>query len=150
MFTGEYRPSVDEKSRIAIPTKLRKSRKDDDSQISQLQEWVFSYGYDHCIMGMPRDSWDSFVQEKIAKLSKSDKENRQRIRFFLSGAFECELDKQGRFILPQNLKDYARIEKELVIIGVGEFIEIWDERLYRNEVLLDEDTVNKIAADFWS
>ncbi len=148
MFTGEYRPSVDEKGRLSIPTKLRKGQESDTGDPAL--QWVFSYGYDHCIMGMPLETWNQFIQEKIAQLPKSVKENRQRIRFFLSGAYECELDKQGRFVLPQNLREYASLSKDIVIIGVGEYIEIWDAQKYAVEVVPDQQTINDFSADFWS
>lgn len=160
VFVGEFRSSIDEKGRLALPVKIRKKRaselvplgpsakskrKTDDS----LNDWVFTYGYDRCVMGMPRQSWQVFVNEKISSLSKSVKENRQRARFLLSGALECELDKQGRFIVPVNLKDYADIKKDVVVIGVGGFIEIWDENRYDAEMKMDPKSLDSFASQFW-
>ena len=149
LFTGEYRPSLDEKGRIALPTKIRKKRTSEGVE-SELREWVFTYGYDHCVMAMPMESWTTFVEEKISSLPKSQKENRQKVRLLLSGAYECELDQQGRFILPNNLKEYAGLQRSIVIIGVGDYLELWDEEVYAREVPKDDDTMNKFASEFWN
>jgi MraZ protein len=156
LFTGEYRPALDEKGRLAIPVKLRKKRglsgppSGSSALTDSFLEWVFTYGYDRCIMGMPLETWETFVNDKISSMAKSVKENRKRVRFLLSGAFECELDKQGRFIVPLNLKDYALIKKDVVVIGVGEFLEIWDKDNYDKEMKMDPGSLDDFASQFWS
>ena len=126
MFMGEYHPSMDEKGRIAVPVKLRKAFGED----ALVEKLVITHGFDKCIMAFREDDWKSFVEQKLVPLSQADSVNRKRIRFLLGGATECELDKQGRLLVPQYLKDYAGIVKEITILGLFDRIEIWSNEEY--------------------
>ena len=117
MFLGEYKHSLDDKSRLTIPSKFR-----EDLGAS----FVMTRGLDGCLFLFPRADW-SLIEQKLRAMPLTRADVRQFSRFFFSGAAELDLDKQGRVLVPQNLRDYAGISIECVIIGVGSRIEIWDE-----------------------
>ena len=115
MFLGEYQHTLDVKGRITIPSKFRE----------QLQErFVATKGLDNCIFLYPMDEWQA-IENKLKSLPFTRADVRAFARFFFSGASELEVDKQGRVVLPGNLRDYAGIDKEVIIIGVGTRVEIW-------------------------
>ena len=122
MFMGEYRPTLDEKGRIAIPVKLRKAF----GEQSVIDALVLAPGFDRCVMAFREEDWRRFVETKLIPLPQADPKNRMRSRFLLGGASVCELDKQGRVLVPDNLVEYAALKKDSVIIGVCDRIEIWD------------------------
>ena len=115
MFLGEYQHSLDSKGRIIVPSKFR-----EELGIS----FIATKGLDNCLFLYPMDEWKT-IEEKLRSLPFTRADVRSFARFFFSGASELEIDKQGRILLPSNLRDYAMIEKELVIIGVGSRVEIW-------------------------
>lgn len=119
-FIGEYYHSVDVKGRMNIPVKFRELLGD---------SFVVTRGLDKCLSIYPTEAFQAFAQ-KLQSLPISDKNARQFVRFFLSGAVECELDKQGRILLPQSLRMYADIAKDVVVTGNGSTIEIWDSNLW--------------------
>ncbi|MEN6350654.1 MAG: division/cell wall cluster transcriptional repressor MraZ [Syntrophomonas sp.] len=115
MFLGEYQHSLDSKGRITIPSRFRE----------QLGEkFVATKGLDNCIFLYPVEEWQA-IEEKLRLLPFTKADVRSFVRFFFSGAAELEIDKQGRTILPVNLRDYSDIEKDVIIIGVGARVEIW-------------------------
>lgn len=125
MFIGEYRPLFDDRGRLAVPMKLRKAF--GEELINRL---IVAPGFDRCVMAFRVEDWEHFVREKVIALPQDDPENRRRVRFIMGGAAECELDKQGRILIPSQLKDFAQIEKETVIIGVYDRIEVWSAERY--------------------
>jgi MraZ protein len=115
MFIGEYNHSLDPKNRLIIPAKFRE----------QLGEaFVMTKGLDNCLFVYSINEW-SIVEEKLKSLPMTNKDARAFVRFFFAGASECEIDKQGRTLVPSNLKEYANIDKDVVIIGVSTRMEIW-------------------------
>jgi MraZ protein len=117
MFIGEYQHTLDPKNRVIMPSKFREKLGD---------SFVMTKGLDNCLFVYSSREW-SIVEEKLKSLPMTNKDARAFVRFFFAGACECELDKQGRIVMPNHLKDYARIDKELVIIGVSTRIEIWSK-----------------------
>ena len=117
MFIGEYQHTLDPKNRVIMPSKFREKLGD---------SFVMTKGLDNCLFIYSSQEW-SIVEEKLKSLPMTNKDARAFVRFFFAGACECELDKQGRIVMPNHLKDYARIDKELVIIGVSTRIEIWSK-----------------------
>ena len=115
MFIGEYQHTLDPKNRVIMPSKFREKLGD---------SFVMTKGLDNCLFIYSSTEW-SIVEEKLKSLPMTNKDARAFVRFFFAGACECDLDKQGRILMPNNLKDYAKIDKELVIIGVSTRIEIW-------------------------
>lgn len=126
MLIGEYRHNLDSKGRLAIPAKFR----------SRFAEGIIvTRGIDACLFGFPRNEWEKII-EKITKLPLSQKDSRAFARLILSGAVELELDNQGRILIPEYLRKYAKLEKRIVIVGIHTRIEIWDEKtweIYKSE-----------------
>ena len=117
MFIGEYEHNIDAKGRVTMPVKLREDIGD---------TFIVTKGLDGCLFAYSQTEWKNF-EEKLKSLPLTNKNARDFVRFFLSGAIECEIDKQGRFLIPGNLRNYAKLEKETIIIGVGTRIEIWNK-----------------------
>jgi len=117
MFIGEYQHTLDPKNRVIMPSKFREKLGD---------SFVMTKGLDNCLFIYSSEEW-SIVEDKLKSLPMTNKDARAFVRFFFAGACECELDKQGRILMPNHLKDYANIDKELVIIGVSTRIEIWSK-----------------------
>ena len=90
------------------------------------EKFIITKGLDGCLFGFSQNEWENF-ETKLKTLTLTNKNARYFVRFFLSGAMECEIDKQGRFLISSNLRNVAMLEKEVVIIGVGTRIEIWDK-----------------------
>ncbi len=117
MLIGEYEHSLDVKGRLIMPAKLRENVG---------EKFIITKGLDGCLFGFSMEEWTHF-EEKLKSLPLTNKNARDFVRFFLSGAVECEIDKQGRFLIASNLRMYASMEKEVVIIGVGTRIEFWSK-----------------------
>lgn len=117
MFIGEYQHAVDTKNRMIIPSKFR-----DDLG----NKFVLTKGLDGCLYAYTLEEW-KVLEEKLKKLPLTSKDARAFVRFFFSGANEIDIDKQGRSLIPQNLLEYAGIEKDIVSIGVSTRIEIWSK-----------------------
>ncbi|WP_019005196.1 division/cell wall cluster transcriptional repressor MraZ [Cohnella laeviribosi] len=135
MFLGEYQHSIDDKGRIIIPAKFREALGTD---------FIVTRGLDNCLFVYPRSEWNAFEQKlKQLPLMKSDA--RSFTRFFFSGASECEWDKQGRVTLPGHLREYAKLEKECVVIGVSNRVEIWDKSTWDAYKEQSEESFAEIA-----
>lgn len=139
MLIGEYHHNIDEKKRLIIPSKFRE-------EIGA--NFVVTKGLDGCLYVYSIDTWNSIIN-KLKTLSFTKKDARTFMRFFLSSATVCEFDKQGRINLVNTLIDYAKINKECVIIGVGDRLEIWDEVEFKK--LMDDniDTINEISENLF-
>ncbi|MBA9085225.1 MraZ protein [Fontibacillus solani] len=135
MFMGEFQHSIDEKGRIIIPAKFRDLLG---------TSFVVTRGLDQCLFVYPMEEWGVMEQKlKALPLMKSDA--RAFTRFFFSGATECEWDKQGRVNLPGNLRQYAKLEKDCVVIGVSNRVEIWSKDTWEQYFEQSEDSFNEIA-----
>lgn len=127
VLLGEYQHTVDAKGRLILPAKFRE----------ELGETlVFTKGLDACLFGYSLSEW-SILEEKLKKLPLAKPEARAFARFFFAGAAEIGYDKQGRILLPPVLREHARLEKEVVVIGVSNRIEIWSQDAWNayNEAL---------------
>lgn len=132
MLIGEYKHNIDTKGRIIMPAKLR-------TGIGE--RFVATKGLDGCIFIFSIKEWEKF-EEKLRTLPISNKDARVFTRFFFSGAYECEVDKQGRFILSETLKTFAKLEKELVIVGMDTRVEIWNkDEWYKKVESISADSV---------
>jgi MraZ protein len=121
MFMGEYNHTVDDKGRVIIPVKFREDLGDD---------FVVSRGLDGCLFVHDNKEWQKFV-EKLQEIP-GGKDARQFRRNFLAKAETASIDKQGRVLIPEKLRSEAAIEKEVVVIGVGNRIEIWNRDNWEN------------------
>jgi len=142
MFYGEYEHSLDRKSRVIIPAKFREAFKD-----HYVEKFFVTRGLDGCLFLFTEEEWRK-QEQKFKSLSFTKKEARKFNRLFFSGASEIICDNQGRILIPQYLKDYAHIQKDVIIIGVSNRIEIWDKARWKEiyEATRDtfEDTAEKL------
>lgn len=129
MLIGEYQHNIDAKGRVAIPARFR----DDLST-----HFFITKGLDGCLFILGQEEWKK-LENKIKSMPISKARGIQR--FFFSGASEIQLDKQGRMLIPQNLRDYASLDKEIVFTGVSNRVEIWNAAKWRsfNEDLTEEN-----------
>lgn len=114
---GEYNHTIDTKGRLIIPSKFREALGD---------EFVVTKGLDGCLFVYDNSEWKSF-EEKLKSLPLTNKDARQFVRFFLAGAAAVEVDKQGRILIPGVLREFASLEKEVVLVGVASRVEIWSK-----------------------
>ena len=117
MFMGEYNHTLDTKGRLIIPTRFRESVGED---------FVVTKGLDGCLFVYPQSAWEEF-EEKLRALPLTRKDARTLVRFFVAGATSVELDKQGRILIPATLREFAGLEKDVVLAGVTNRVEIWSK-----------------------
>lgn len=135
MFMGEYQHTIDTKGRMIIPAKFRDGLG---------EQFVLTRGLDQCLFGYPMSEW-KLIEEKLKALPLTKKDARAFTRFFFSGAVECDLDKQGRINIASNLLQYAKLEKECVVIGVSNRIELWSKSIWEQYTEEQEDSFAEIA-----
>ena len=134
MLIGEYEHSLDAKGRLIMPAKLR---------TDMGEKFIITKGLDGCLFVFSQNEWSNF-ESKLKELPLTNKNARDFVRFFLSGETECEIDKQGRFLLVNTLREYAEITKEVIIIGVGTRLEIWNKdkwKKYNSNENISADTI---------
>ena len=134
MFIGEYIHSVDDKKRLSVPAKFRKDLG---------KKAVITLGLNKCLSLYPTKEWNTFA-EKLSKLSMGKSEDRGFSRAMLSGAFEVEIDAIGRILIPDALKGYAGLTEKVVLTGVYDRVELWDEttwKTYKAEMVASADTM---------
>ena len=138
MLIGEYNHNIDSKGRLILPAKFR----------TELGErFIVTKGFDGCLYGYSVEEWRA-IEEKIKTLPLvTGKDARNFTRFFFSSAIECEIDSQGRILISQNLREFAELKKEVVIIGVSSRIEIWSKEKWDeyNESQDSEDIAEKMT-----
>jgi MraZ protein len=135
MFMGEYHHSIDMKGRMIVPSKFRE-------ELGEM--FIITRGLDQCLFGYPLSEW-AVIEEKLKGLPLTKKDARAFTRFFFSGATESELDKQGRINIPAPLLQYAKLEKECVILGVSNRIEIWSKQIWEDYFSQSEESFAEIA-----
>ncbi len=135
MFYGEYQHTVDSKGRAIIPAKYREGLG---------EKFILTKGLDNCLFAYSSEEWCN-LESKLKSLPFTDKDVRAFVRFFFSGAAECETDKQGRILIPQNLREYAALDKDIYIIGVSTRVEIWDKHKWESYNGDDNISADKIA-----
>lgn len=119
MFLGTYRPKVIGARRIALPKKIRKGIKG--------RKVVLTIGFEECIFGFDREDWNKIVRPELERPLFSDTEGRDLRRKMCTEAMEVELGTEGRFVIPENMIEFAKIGNKLVLIGAGDHFEIWDD-----------------------
>lgn len=130
LLIGEYAHSLDVKGRIIMPSKFRDDIGD---------KFIVTKGLDGCLFAFSKEEWTKF-EEKLSTLPISNKDARSFTRFFFAGAIDCELDKQGRFLISSNLREFAGFNKDIVIVGMNSRVEIWSKEKW-------EDCNNNLSAD---
>ncbi len=136
MLLGEYNHSLDVKGRVSVPSKFREDLG---------EKFIVTKGLDNCLFAYSKQEWVTF-ETKLKSLPLTNTNARNFVRFFFSGATECEIDKQGRINIPQNLRDYAGITKDVTIVGVSTRAEIWDREKWANYTSQDNMDVDEIAS----
>lgn len=138
MFMGEYNHTVDTKGRLIVPSKFREQLGD---------EFVVTKGLDGCLFVYSKREWEN-IEEKFRNVPLTTKDARKFARFFFAGAASCEVDKQGRILLPAVLREYAGIEKDVVSVGVFNRVEIWDKDKWQESNSYDDmDEIAEHMAD---
>ncbi len=132
MFIGEYNHTIDAKGRLIIPSRYREELG---------ENFKVTKGFDGCLFAYDNSDWNR-LQEKLAALPLANKESRVLNRFFLGSAMDAEFDKQGRILVTAPLRDHAGLNKDVVLVGVGNHIEIWSRERWETA---DVDDVDDIA-----
>ena len=128
MFMGEYNHPIDAKGRLIVPSRFREILGD---------AFVVTKGLDGCLFVYDNEEWKLF-EEKLRALPITNKEARQFVRFFLAGAAEVEVDKQGRILIPNVLREFAGLAKDVALVGVGSRIEIWSRERFEDTAAFDD------------
>jgi MraZ protein len=136
MLLGEYDHTIDDKNRLTLPARFRE----------QLAGGVVvTRGMDGCLYAYPRADWHERLHARVAELDPLSREGRKIQRHFFSGAAEAELDKQGRIMIPAPLLRYAGLERDVVVAGVHDHLEIWDRETWRRELNEVEGSAEHVA-----
>lgn len=141
MFYGEYKHSIDNKGRLILPSKFREISNDHG-----YERFFVTRGLDKCIFMFTEEEW-RVQEQKFKNMPFTTKQARQFNRLFFSGAMMVKPDKQGRFVVPDYLKEYATIEKDTILIGVSNRIEIWDQKSWSQFYDNSQESFEKIAED---
>lgn len=136
MFMGEYNHTIDSKGRVIVPAKFREELG---------EEFVLTLGLDGCLFVYSNEEWENFVN-KLRELP-GNKEARQLQRYFMAGAITCEVDKQGRILVPSKLREKAELLKDIVFVGVVGKIEVWSKERWEANTYDDMDAVAEHMSD---
>ncbi|PIV39002.1 MAG: cell division/cell wall cluster transcriptional repressor MraZ [Candidatus Omnitrophica bacterium CG02_land_8_20_14_3_00__42_8] len=139
MFYGEFKHTLDRKQRIIIPAKFREALKE-----HYIERFFITRGLDKCLFMFAEDEWKA-QEQKFKSLSFTKAESRKFNRLYFSGASEIIPDKQGRILIPDYLRGYAQIKKEVYVIGVSNRIEIWSHELWEEYYAKSKDTFEDVA-----
>lgn len=135
MFIGEFQHTIDDKGRLIMPAKYRDSLGED---------FVITKGFEGCLFVYPKDQW-RILESQLKNLPFTKKDARAFARFFFSGAVEGLLDKQGRVLVPANLRTYASLKKDVVIAGISSRIEIWSKENWDEYINETEESYEELA-----
>ena len=141
MFYGEYKHSIDKKNRIIIPAKFREVIAN-----AGVEKFYVTRGLDECLFVFSENEWRA-QESKFKSMSFMKKDARKFNRLFFSGAIECQPDKQWRILVPDYLKNYAALSRDVMIIGVSNRIEIWDIKKWQEFYTSSKDNYENIAEE---
>jgi MraZ protein len=142
MFLGSYNYSIDAKGRISIPAKLRKFVSPEANDT-----FVMTRGSSSCLNIYPMNYWKELVSDKLDKLNSFDPKETKFMRLFLQEAAEDQFDSQSRLLVPKKLIDFAKIEKDVIILGMNRYIEVWNPQLYEEYLKEIEEPYETIAKE---
>ncbi len=137
MFLGEYSPTIDDKGRLTLPAKYR---------VQLAAGVVVTRGIDKCLFIFPLDEWSKLAAQ-LSALPLTDPQARDFRRLIFAGATDTELDKQGRVLLPQNLREYANLDGNVIVAGLNNHIEIWTPEAW-NAIRANIDS--GVSAEYWA
>lgn len=135
MFMGEYNHSIDSKGRLIIPSKLREDLG---------ESFVITKGLDGCLFIYTEKEWEN-IENKFREMPLTTKDARKFSRFFFAGAAKMETDKQGRILIPNSLREFALLKKDVVLVGVLDRVEIWDKDNWEHNTLVSYEDMDEIA-----
>ena len=137
MFRGRFEHTIDAKGRISIPSRFR------EILVKKYDDRLVITNFDHCLVAFPNEEW-SLLEQKVGTFSLMKKETSAFFRFFYSSAMDCDIDKQGRLLIPQTLRDYASLQKDVVLVGEGKRIEIFAKERWLEEARKAEENFDQI------
>ena len=136
MFLGEYEHTIDDKSRLTLPARFR---------AALAAGVVVTRGIDDCLDVYPADAWERLVETRLATLDPFTPEARKVTRLFFGAAVRAEPDRQGRVPVPVGLRERVKIDREVVVVGVNDHLEIWDRRAWGDHLAAVEGSANDVA-----
>jgi MraZ protein len=139
MFYGEFEHQLDRKSRLILPARIRQTAKN-----NYIEKFYLTRGLDKCLFMFPEEEWKN-QEKKFKSMSFTKQESRRFNRLYFSGAQEIVADKQGRILIPQYLREFASIKKDIVVVGVSNRIEIWDRTLWFDFYNTSKDSFEEIS-----
>lgn len=139
MFRGRSVHTIDVKGRIRIPSRFR------DILKTHFEDRLIITNYDACLIAYPLQEWER-IEQKLGELSFVRQDVKAFQRFFISGATECNFDKQGRILLPQTLREHASLEREVILAGMVKSFEIWSKPLWDEEIKRARDDFAHITS----
>jgi MraZ protein len=142
MFLGSFNYTIDAKGRISIPARLRKFVSPDANDT-----FVFTRGSLKCINIYPMNYWKELLESKLDKLNSFDPNDTKFLRLFLPSAAEDQFDTQSRLLVPKRLIEFAEIEKDVIILGMNKYIEVWNPKLYEEYLKEIEEPYETIAKE---
>lgn len=135
MFLGEFEHSVDSKGRVAVPARFREAL---------AEGLVLTRGFDRCLQAFPQPIWDELAR-RVSASSLGSEEARHLRRLLFSGASEVELDRQGRIVVPPNLRDYAGLTERVIVAGLNTYFEIWAYDRWQDVLSALDNSTNAMA-----
>jgi MraZ protein len=140
-FTSEHESKLDAKGRLVLPARIKSQLPEGESEL------VIRKGFEQCLILYPTVEFKK-VFSKISSLNEFNEEYRKLQRNFLSGVVTVELDTNGRFLLPRNMLSYAQLEKEVLLVGTGNKVEIWNPSIYEKHLINDPGELSKLAEKY--
>jgi len=141
-FTSEYESKVDAKGRLVLPARIKAQLPEAESQ-----ELAVRRGFEPCLVLYPMVEFQK-VFSKISGLNEFNEEYRKLQRNFLSGVVMVELDNNGRFLIPKNMLSYAQLDKDAILVGMGNKVEIWNPSVYEKQQIQDPGELSKLAEKY--
>jgi MraZ protein len=141
-FTSEFESKLDTKGRLVLPARIKAQLPPDEGS-----ELVIRRGFEPCLIIYPMVEFKK-VFSKISGLSEFNEEYRKLQRNFFSGTATVELDANGRFVIPRNMLSYAQLEKDLILIGMGNKVEVWNPSIYEKHLIKDSSELSKLAEKY--
>lgn len=140
-FFGEFRFSIDEKGRTALPASFRETleKENEDSE-----HWVITKGMEQSILLYPIKTWQQLLEYMSSKLSYKNEADRTFLRYFIFPAKEITIDKQGRFVVPKNLIDHSKLNRNVVFLGALNKIEMWSEDYWEGYIRNSSDQLSQL------